>query len=475
MKQLRAIKIFHDVQTRIDFLFLAEFFHFCGLYVGEGVFLEPDYLNEADCSCFDVFLFTSSVNLTCESDAAVRYRALDKEVGGLIRFCDIRNNILKDGTCEIHRCEAELQERILIQCLNQITAKVNPKAGDIDWSFLVRVYVENNLMIHSASLQYYSKQKSFAVTEALDGMMGAYREIEERVVSNNLQWDWEIDDYVNYARIWCQTKVNTCCRYQNTELYFSPQTLAQKSKSLSQDYPDFSNAVVLQGLCYEHSKDKANEAISAFKQALDMDGGHCYTTAVLYWLGKRYEAYEARQEGAEYFYQKAYQTKKKFRNIYKLAMYEKDRKEYLKAEAYYREIIDILERRRLNINSEGKWIRVEKNMLDPLELEYEFKVCRQMCIMFFRDYPDVAYKYSKAIQYGEHAVKICEEEIDNSLMYERLYGKKKMQRYRNISKSRMELKNIYHILYLVYNDLQEYEKAREYRCKERSTEDWKDR
>lgn len=316
------------------------------------------------------------------------------------------------------------------------------------WKNLIEIYVNNRLMLHSSSLQYYTKRNSIAVKAAGEGMMAAYRQFagQEALLTS------EIGDYANYAKIWCAVKVNEAYEYQGMALHFEPQKLAKDCERLAAANPDFSNAYVLEGLCYENSTDKAIEAITAFQQALRMEKTKCYAASIYYWIGRRFEAYEARQEEAEKSYRLAYGSRKKFRNIYKAAMYANAHGEYEAAETYYLEIIRALEEKR------------KMRMQDPLELEYAFKAYHHMCVILYNHCDDVTVKYRKIICYAQRAIEIVEEEINASAMYPKLYGGS-AEVYREISRERMSLKGIYQILSLTYSELHEEKLAREYREK----------
>lgn len=451
MEKFRAIKIVHNVYNRIDYLFLVEFFRLCGLYVGEEDNLEQfDPMKELEDKCFDFFIFVSKEEELGEKQG---WEQLEKETG-FIFFDSIRSEVLGNNRDQkIREIENKDKKSLLIKCLEHIGEKI-PIGKKISESKLMDVYVDNDLMICSSSLQYYPKKESLAIQMAEDGMLQAYRQL------NDIEaiLDHEIESYEWYAKIWCAVKVNEACEYGKKVLHFEPQGLAEECERLSAKYPDFSNAIVLRGLCYECSKDKAIEAIDAFEQALKCEKEkHCYCNAIYYWIGKRYEAYEVRKDLAKQYYFRAYQTKRKFRNIYKMAIYEKDSNRYMEAEILFLQIIDALSE------------KLEVHMADPLELEYAFKAYQQMCVMFYNQCDDSTIKYRKVIEYGNAAIKIKNEEIGLSALYVDLYGqapsvigdeKLSAVKCQEISLERINLENIYKILFLVYNELQEYDLAR---------------
>lgn len=453
MGRFRAVKIIHNISDRLDFLFLAEFFHFCGLYVGEEILdvKQFDPLQDLADQCFDVFV--------CVSGASKLYQSLEygeddinrlKAKKRFVFYHEVRNQLLqKNKNKRLGELNDSQKIDLLASCMSHIINKLQLPMTTDSWKELIRIYVGNQLMCHSSSLQYYPRRDSFAVRNAGEGMMAAYVQLS----GQQAIMDSEIGDYARYARIWCAVKANEAYEYQKKALYFEPHELAEECEQLVEQHSDFSNANVLIGLCYEHSSDKAIEAISAFRQALRMERDKCYSASIYYWIGKRFEAYEARQEEAEKSYHEAYNKKEKFRNIYKLAMYSRNRGEYEQAERYYLKIIDALKDKK------------EQCMQDPLELEYAFKAYQQMCVMFYDQCNDATVRYQKIIFYGECAIVVREEEIDASVMYVELYGEKQAGDYRKISKERMSLNAIYRILSSSYSELHEYELAQKYRDK----------
>lgn len=468
METFRSIKIIHDIKDRMDFLFLAEFFHFCGLYVGEGIAFMPDSFEETDSRCFDIFISIDKYEEFPEyEENKEKYKCYLNLLNEVERFVCLRDIFEDECIAGCHKDRMDLysgggtltgKKNVLRECMDRCLKELGADEEERTvWVDLIEVYVNHNIMLYSSSLQYYQHSPAVAIQEAANNMMSAYDSLEQKYPKGNVKKRKEdrlIDaEYAEYARIWCAVKANLGFAYQRKTLFFSPQELAKEAEQLYQNYPDFSNAIVLQGLCYENSRDKANEAIAIFLQALEKDRLNCYSTAIYYWLGKRYEAYDSRQEEAEYYYRMAYEKKKKFRNIYKLAMYAEQRKDYRQAEKYYLQIISALRQKR------------EVGMEDPLELEYEFKAYKHMCVMYFRKCRDITVKYRKTIEYADKAIEVREQGVEKSDLYVYLYGEGKADEYRTLSRGRMDLEYIYRVLFLTYNELQEHDLARKYREK----------
>ena len=49
MRKMKSIKIVHNIKNRIEFLFMAEFFRLCGIYVGEYIYYNQDQIKKMQC------------------------------------------------------------------------------------------------------------------------------------------------------------------------------------------------------------------------------------------------------------------------------------------------------------------------------------------------------------------------------------------------------------------------------------------
>lgn len=442
MVGFKSVKIIHKISDRIDFLFLAEFFRFCGFYVGEGT---VDYLSiqeEINQNNFDAYIWIPSKE---EGFQILDFGRLH-EIYDIVYFHGIRKNILSIGGAEteIKDIDNSKKKQLLEACLKETGISINESDTAI-WNKLVDIYVENDLMLASSSLQYYTLKDSSAIQDANARFLNAHNHIEN-IIKSNLN----INRNIQYAEIWCAVKVNSTREYQKKALLFSPDKLAKKCEKIYQDYPDFSNIKVLEGLCFDYSTDRGFDAIYAFRQALKAEQDMCYSTAIYYWIGKRYEAYDVNQREAKYYYQKAYETMPKFRNIYKLAVFAKKKGDFAATWKYFAQIIDILDH------------TAKINMLDPLELEYAFKAYQQMCHMYYDKCTDISLKYENIVRFAQAAIKV-RNMIDSSIYFDRLYGKEKAEIYRDICRRRMSLNSIYLMLSNSYKNLNEFELAEKYK------------
>lgn len=465
MRKFTAIKIIHDTVHRLDFLFLAEFFRFMGIFVGEDTIYEFDPEESSNKKCFEIFIFAGRREK--EQKVHPKVKAL---AGTVDKFIVQRNlfppntiyleDILRDaGIAEpeveeeypkpVYEINAEISQIILKKCMKQIFCKLFGGEGELQgenrsegFSNLIIVFVEHELWKHSANLQYFPKRISDPVEKAKEKFLAAYNKLES---INSAIIDQEIRSYYEYAYFWCATRVNSACDYMQQMLYFPIEKLAERCQNFCLEYSDFVNARVLLGLCYEQSPSSANEAVYAFKEALNQLDGECYSTAVYYWIGKRYESFKTGREEAEKNYRKAYELRPKYRNIFKVAIYERDTGNYKLATGRFEEIIQKLK---------GQFAI---NFADPLELEYAFKTYSQKCFIYFEQ----GDSYMDVIVNGEKAIDIKQIIVKNNKFYESFYGED-AEEYRKLSISRMNLKNVYWMLAVTYSKLLEEEKAKSY-------------
>ncbi len=425
----KAVRIIHNIITRIDFSFLAEFFRLAGIYVVECIDNDEDespYQNKED--CFDVTIDT------CGSDKAF-------EFGSAIDFGEIKVEINK--TENIRQWNQKQQIDVLKNVLEQIAISLGePPPGEV-WDILVQTYVMHDLVLHSLNLQYYFKKASFAVENAQNVFYAVQRELEADSEKITVK-DWSYQ-HLEYARLYSKVKVNAGCKFMKQIFEFPIEELAEECIKCINKYHDFSNLKVLLGLCYEHEPIYAPMAIRALARALEEENAYCYSSHIYYWLGKQYEAYKANWNDSVKNYEASYRRKHKYKNMYKIATAQRVAGEYKKAIESFAHIIDKLKE------------KIKLNMLDPLEVEYYFKSKAMIATIYFNDLKN----YLGAIEYGEDLFRSYEQLINEGHYYTRFYGES-AESYRHLTKQRLETKRVRSILYYSYHYLGLEEKALKY-------------
>lgn len=411
---LKAVRIIHNIITRIDFSFLAEFFRLAGIYVVECIDNDSDespYQNTENC-------FNITID-TCGSGQAF-------ELGPALDFRKIKIGI--NNIENIREWNQKQQMRALEEVLAETAFLLGEKPPGKVWDILIREYVMNDLMLHSLDLQYYFKRSSSAIVDVQNAFYAVQRDLEswlERL--NNYDPEYQ---YLEYAKIYSRVKVNAGCKFMKQGFEFPIEELAAECIECINRYPDFSNLKVLLGLVYEYEPIYAPMAIRAFARALEEEDEYCYSSHIYYWLGKQYEAYQANWTDSVNSYKASYKRRPKYKNVYKLAIAHRVAGEYEEAIDSFMWIIDKLQE------------KIKLNMLDPLEMEYYFKSKTMISIIYFSDLKD----YLGAIEHGEDLLRNFNQIINRNRFYRQLYGVEE-ERYKHLTRQRLETKRIRSILY----------------------------
>ena len=425
----KAVRIIHNILTRIDFSFLAEFFRLAGIYVVECIDNEDDespYQNNEN--CFDITIDT------CGSEKAFDY-------GPSLNFEEIKNKI--DIEKNIRHWSDDNQVKALETVLEQMALLLGETPPGICWKTLIQKYVSFDIMLHSLNLQYYFRKASYAIENLQSAFYAVQNEIGlelKKIDANDAE-----KKYLEYARIYCKIKVNAGCKFMRQGFEFPIEELADECTVCVNRYFDFSNLKVLLGLCYEYEPVYASMAIRAFALALEEENEYCYSSNIYYWIGKQYEAYQANWQDAVQNYQLSYKRKHKYKNMYKLAIAKRVDCKYEEAIDGFRWIIKKLED------------KLKLNMADPLELEYYFKAKAMIATIYFNDLKN----YFSAIEWGEDLIRIYDDLVDGDNYFTQFYCSK-AKNYRELSKQRFDLKRVRSILYYSYHYLGIEEKAVQY-------------
>lgn len=437
MKEFTAIRIVHNIINRIEFNFFAEFFRFCGIYVGEFIlYSENEYANK------EISLVDMNSGDCFDADLYVGLYDIDESVESFSEDAIFLKTVFQDEKIEISsimKLTESDKEKILDSVLSGLESRLAVK--DIEFNKavfdeLANIYIGNDLMHCFSNLQYYRRKNE------------KQNELIEKLESACMSLGVDKDDYRKwYAFLYCASKVNSASFYQDKVFKYEIEDLAEECRNLIISNTDFSNAWVLLGLIFEHVPLYAKEAVVAFEKALTYISEYSYSSHVYYWIAKRYEAYSANQEEAFKYYKKAYEKKIRFRNIYKVASYYEKIGKYDDAIAEYEKIIVYLQD------------KLDKRYLDPLECEYYCKAHSMIvyiCIEREQDY--------------DMAVCYCEKVLDfiNNLnqmeFFQDFYGKDE-EIYRGFTMKRISKKKIYLYLMISYRELGEFNMAEEYRVK----------
>jgi len=469
MGTLKTVRIIHEIFHRMDYIYLAEAFRFLGIFVCEEILMEGLGKSQADSDTeCDAVIFVGSTELSEKEAgklgvAAKEYESCVQQMteGSEVIFFEsclksVQNEgairhltVAGDGFFPIPLEQSlSKEEQVELYCsilteISKICSGMEINAQEDSWKRLFDVFVENKLMFHSMNLQYYTKRPSRAAADAKAAFIEGYQGLKK--LGPTISGD--VLMHCRYAKLWCAVKANMACDYQGDILYFPIEYLEEECKKLCKEYEAFDNARVLLGLCYEPALSYGNEALIAFDGALQKMGAVCFASPVYYWMGKRFESYSGRKKDAEICYKKANDRKEKFRNIFKLAVIERDRKEYDKSLELFDKILSKLQK------------KLEMEFADPLELEYAFKVYMQESYIYFQKG-----NYDRTIEMGKRAIEIKEEKIKQNKFFPIFYDQD-AEGYKEILQKRLKPKTAYQLLAESYYQLEEEGEAEKYRNK----------
>ncbi len=445
VNDLRSVKIFHAIIDRINYTYLAEFFRFMGVLVCEEILVEmkednSDQNEIGHNTKYNAYICVAKKTLDSDEMQALNVSAViyDGIISRLpeetLYLCDgyiispdsdtgeedkdiFSNGLIKD-------LPQATQRECMIKLLTGLFGKIYQDSGRgqviaEQLQELVNIYVENRLWLHSMNLQYFQKRKSFAVAGAKDAFLRSHNEVKDLL---DRKKDLPVNPWYQYAWLWCEWKVDTACDYKKDIPYFSVDKLVGRCSKLIEEYPEFDNAKVLLGLCYDSTPNRTNAALMAFEQAVKRMKDECFAAPVYYWMGRRYEAHPDMIKYTKHFYQLAAKSRMKFRTIFKLAVLARDEEDYDSTIRLFDEIISKLD------------LKLTMKFTDPLELEYLFKAYTQQSYVYNKTGQN-----KKAIEVADKATRIKEEYIKNNHYFEVFYGES-ADEYREVLSNRLDPK-----------------------------------
>lgn len=466
--KFRSVEIVHNDLNRIDFSYLAEFFRLMGVFVCENILVEPQEKTEAEKSTkYSAHIYVGKKTLGDNEKGiyakAIVWEDVEAEYEKRIKSLPAETIFLYDDATEnlsllkkqdisfadmLFRLKQDYQKSILKSLMKRVLGSIYDSAdanritsGQLEK--LIDVFVDNELWFHSLNLQYYPKKSSNFEDKAMETFQKTYTDAKEaflnaqkeiKTAAENRQKDSAQFIY-DYAQLWCEVKTNQACYGNGEILYFLIERLSGRCEELCRKYPDFSNARVLLGLCYEHSKSKANEALLAYDSALQDIGEECFASSVYYWVGKRYEGYNDKETETKRSYELANKCKCKFRSCFKIAICAKKDKAYLKSVKWFEFILH-----KLNIKE-------KMDIVDPLEIEYLFKAYTQLGHIYYMEG-----EYDTAIDKAKKAIEIWKKYIEQANRegqkdyFKIFYGEEKGEDYRSILKGRLVISSAQDII-----------------------------
>lgn len=419
-QEVKAVRIVHDIKNRMVYNLYAEFFRFMGIYIGESYLNDyAEAVYEADKQCFQLFL--------CVTDYEDKKLIPNSVIANSHDFFNIYAGNYKGLSFETSN-EMKWKDKVG----SVLNDKIKIENGVVDE--LLSVFIEENVLKAAYQLQYY-RLKTDLHAESERIFRQAICKLEKKYSNSRQLW---------YAMLYCKQKANLACNFQSdTPLDYDIQQLLDSCLELIDSYPNFTNAKVLLGMICDRSTNYFNYAIDAYRDAIVAIGSECYSSHIYYWIGYQYERLNGYHEDAKYAYTKAYQLKKKYRNIYKMAMMEEAEKNYQKQQSYFKECLDYLE-------------NISMFRMDPLEIEYYYKVGVLACYncVFHLE------EYQEAVVIGERMLLFYKDtlENDNNKNFTYFYGQLSKD-YLELSRNRISIKKLYECLAIAYQKIGAVDKS----------------
>jgi tetratricopeptide (TPR) repeat protein len=429
-RELVAVKILHDDVNRMVYNLYAEFFRFCGVYVGEGILSEYSGKEvEADRESFQLLLCIYKK----EEEIQEKFQSYMDDVVWIdaAQYTDIPLDT-SDKWELLGKEMVEVMDRLKSQAVHN-----SVKFPIEDIQVLLPVFVKKNVTRAACMLQYYRMVSDIHIASC--------RIFEEALMS--LPETFGDSKYIDYARIYCKQKINLSCYFQRDRALSYPiSNLLDECKEFAIRYPDFSNIHVLAGMICEKSDNFLDMAFIAYKNALEMIGDTEYAHHVYYWLAALYQKFARGHNEAKRLFEKSCSCKRKYRNIYKLGSIYGAESNYPKMIECYEECVAFLEK------------RLAASM-DPLEVEYYYKTVALISIHNVSKLQ----KYDVGIENGEKALKFYREELEESKSgYFKYFFGEQEDLYRRISRNRINRETLYANLAVAYRETGDLKRSEEY-------------
>lgn len=457
-RELKAIKIIHDLKSRIFYHIVAEYFRFIGVFVCEEI---PEY----------------PINKTKQDDTQFILDLTEKESSIDINKPRYWINPKEYGLQELTLEKTVLENKK--EYLETVFDKVFHEFENMNWIFsrqmaneLLQIFLDNYQVIASCNLQFYRMDTDIHIEtiSIFESVINALKEkqdifctqdesntIRDSLISKRFSYIYQ------YALLYCKQKINLAYYFlkegksdidtENIKSEYAISDLVNKCKALLKEYPEEANLHVLMGLITDHADDRYDLPIAAYSYALKLIGQQPYASHIYYWLGKAKEREKSDLYGIKEAYAKAYLLQNKYRNIYKVGIMFEQEQNYVQ----FKDIL--LSAKAILQNYIDNGI-----CLDPLEIEYYCKICILLCLRLREYFNEI----DQTIEIGNEIMKFFHDILENvdqggSKYFKTFYGTE-AAKYQEISLKRVSMQRVYEelaIAYLIKGDTDKSEKYRE--------------
>lgn len=226
---------------------------------------------------------------------------------------------------------------------------------------IARIYVDNNLMKARCSFAYLHKYKD-VVTEAQTNFLYAYAELSSFMKNREFE-----SRYLTFAQICLAELINQTCTFLSQEFIFDIKKLIEAARKAQTEYEAVNNYYVQQGFLSELDSQYQMEAVACYKNAIVGIEDKPYVSYTYYRLGRFFEKTKKDWNSAIKYYRESLRVNSNsYRTLYKIALYERNNKNYGEAIRCFSRICEILKKKR------------EENYLQEKEYMYLYKAWFQM-------------------------------------------------------------------------------------------------
>lgn len=383
-KKTRIVKVTYKTRNRLEGEFIAGYLRFIGIFV---------------------------------SQRTGRYR--EKISKGEFDIC-IEYEKLETLNIETEKASEEKKESILLREVNRIIS--NDSKEGIILDKLVDIYVQEKLLIMSYITHNYMDEIEM-LRKACDNYINAYNKIRDLKSENNGS-----NDYVQYAKYYCAEKINKIYGriLGEFDLEFQTKDLLEEMDALINEYEDFYNIYVLQGLLCNIDIVYRNRTPAYFEKAIEqMESKNIEVLSFVYYReGLFFQRIQKNEKYAHIFFKKAEASvDNNYRALYKVAIYkEKVEKQYKTAEEMFERVLRNIEK--LNQDGENEDNVCYENF-NLEELLYYYKTRREIGIIDVRFFK----KYEEGKKNFEEAEQIFERIKQGTDFIKKLFGNECYKKY----------------------------------------------
>lgn len=368
--EVRAVLIVHEMKDTKTYINFSQFFQMIGIFAEECRSMNSQLVNKLY-NDFDMYLFID------ENKTGSIRELLEFECNQSARLVTINLQDSEDDTEELSKLLKLLKEEKIIE---EKTYRI--------WWKLAKIYIQEKICYHDYNTEYYFydkrivKEAYMAFSKVNDSL---YKYLSE---SQNLQINTK--KYILLARGYCIRRTHQLAEVINCRKIYATEMILDEIEKILEVDETFSYAYLLMGYLAatdDMLKYKANKYYERCLQGIEKKS---YSSKIWYRLGNFYEKIKKDWSKAIIYYSKAIATNQdNFRALYKEGYYinnlvdsqNKEIKIFQEIEEYLNQFVD-------------------NNYLQPLELEYLFKVDYLCAEIFSRNNQTLkeAYIYYEKIE-----------------------------------------------------------------------------